>query len=191
MLKRSLPSALALGLSLGTIGVFPVVGAETSQKPVSVSATTKELTGTVASVNAETRLMTIKTPEGTFEVLKIPPQVTRVDAIEIGDKVSIMETNFAQVEIEKGRDAGAMGSYEESTGEVEPGDKPAGILTTRRKVFGKVEAIDRAASLVTIRGGKETITLPVKDASILDALKPGDGVTATYIRNITGTVSFE
>jgi Cu/Ag efflux protein CusF len=181
--------ALAACLSLGAVEFAALVGAETIE-PVGSRAMTTELTGTVAAINTETRLMTVKTPDGTFEVLEIPPEVTRIDGIKIGDKVSIAQTHFMMVDIEKGRDAGAIGSFEKTTTEPEPGEKPAGTLVTRRKVLGKVEAVDRAASLVTIRGPKESVTLAVKDASILDDLKPGDGVIATYIKTISGKVSF-
>lgn len=187
-LSRSM--VLAAGIALGAVGSVPFAVAD-AITPVGSEAATTELNGTVAAVNVETRLMTVETPDGTFEVFEIPPEVTRIDAIKIGDKVSITETRFVMVDIEKGRDAGAMGSYEKTTGESEPGDKPAGTLTTKRRVWGKVESVDRAASLVTIRGAEETVTLPVKDAAILDDLKPGDGVVATYIRSISGKVSFD
>ena len=189
MQKTSLSLALTAALSLGALGVAPLVDADTTT-PVAGAITASELTGTVVVVDKETRQMTIRTPDGTFEVLDIPEQVKRIDAIKIGDKVAITETQTALVEIEKGRDAGSMGSYEKTTADPTPGAKPAGTITTKKKLFGKVESVDSAHSLVTIRGPEKSVTMVVNDKAILDDLKPGDGVIATYVRTITGQVSF-
>jgi Cu/Ag efflux protein CusF len=135
--------------------------------------------------------MTIKTPDGHFEVLKIPKQVKRINQIKIGNKVSITETQAVLVDIETGRDAGSMGAIGTTTVTPEPGTKPAGTITEKLKLYGKVEAVDRAASQVTIRGPEKLVTLVVKDKAILDKLKPGDGVIATYVRTISGKVTFQ
>jgi Cu/Ag efflux protein CusF len=83
-----------------------------------------------------------------------------------------------------------MGSVEKTTVKPDAGTKPAGTITTKLKLYGKVESVDRAASQVTIRGPEKLVTLSVKDKAILDQLKPGDGVIATYVRTITGKVTF-
>ncbi len=66
------------------------------------------------------------------------------------------------------------------------GSKPAGTITEKLKLYGKVESVDRTTSHVTLRGPDKTVTLTVKDKVLVDKLKPGDGVIATYIRVITG-----
>lgn len=188
MQKHSL--TLAVCLSLGVIGVAPFAVADT-MTPLAGAATVSQLSGTVVVVNKETRQMTIKTPEGHFEVLDIPEQVKRIDNIEVGNKVEITETQAVLVDVEKGRDAGSMGSVEKTTVKPDGGAKPSGSITTKLKLFGKVESVDRANSTVTVRGPEKVVTLAVKDKAILDDLKPGDGVVATYVRNITGKVSFK
>jgi len=190
MQKQSLPLALSACLSLGAVGLMPLALADTVT-PVAGGATVTEITGEVVVVNKETRQMTIKQPDGTFEVLDIPEQVKRIDAIKIGNKVDITETEAVLVDIEKGRDAGSMGSIEKTTVAPEPGTKPSGTITTKLKLYGKVESVDRANSTVTVRGPNKVVTLAVKDKAILDDLKPGDGVIATYVRTITGKVSFQ
>jgi Cu/Ag efflux protein CusF len=189
MKKQSLILAMAACLSLGAVGLMPVASADTTT-PLAGAVTVSELTGEVVAINKETRQMTIRTPDGSFEVLDIPAEVKRNDHIEVGNKVAITETEAVLVDVEKGRDAGSMGSVEKTTVKPEAGTKPAGTITTKLKLYGKVESVDRAASQVTIRGPEKLVTLSVKDKAILDQLKPGDGVIATYVRTITGKVTF-
>jgi Cu/Ag efflux protein CusF len=190
MQKRPLSVALGCALSLGAAALAPHAFADTTT-PVAGAATVKEITGTVAVVDKATRKMTIKTPEGVFEVLSIPPEVKRIDQIKIGDKLTVTETEAVLVDIEKGRDAGSMGAIGQTTVDPEPGTKPAGSIVEKLKLYGKVESVDRAASKVTVRGPNQTVTLKVQDRAILDDLKPGDGVVATYVRAITGKVEVQ
>jgi len=189
MKKQSLMLALAACLSLGTAGLASLAGADTTT-PLAGAVTVSDLSGEVVAINKESRQMTIRTPDGSFEVLDIPAEVTRIDHIEVGNKVAITETEAVLVDVEKGRDAGSMGSIEKTTVAPDAGTKPAGTITTKLKLYGKVESVDRAASQVTIRGPEKLVTLSVKDKAILDQLKPGDGVIATYVRTITGKVTF-
>jgi Cu/Ag efflux protein CusF len=156
--------------------------------PVAGSATLSELSGEVVVINTETRLMTLKTENGTFEVLRIPPEVKRIKAIKVGDKVTISETEAVLVEIEKGRDAGAMGAVPEKTVEKDPGAKPAGTMVDKLTLYGKVLSVDKAKSQVTVQGPNQTVTLKVEDPALLKDLAPGDGVIARYVRVITGKV---
>lgn len=180
--------ALSCALSLGAAALAPQAVADTTT-PVAGSATVKEIAGTVVAIDVASRKMTIKNAEGVFEVLTIPPQVKRIAAIKVGDKVSITETEAVLVDVEKGRDAGSMGAIGKTTVEPEPGAKPAGTIVEKLKLYGKVVSVDRAGSKVTVRGPNQTVTLKVQDRAILDDLKPGDGVIATYVRAITGKVT--
>ncbi|HYN78244.1 MAG TPA: hypothetical protein VES73_10680 [Lamprocystis sp. (in: g-proteobacteria)] len=190
MQKKPLTLAFAACLSVSAAGFATLADADT-RTPLAGAATVSQLTGTVVTINKETRQMTIKTPEGHFEVLDIPKQIERIDNIKVGNKVDITETEAVLVDVEKGRDAGSMGAIEKTTVKPDAGRKPSGTITTRLKLFGKVEAVDRVNSTVTVRGPENVVTLSVKDKAILDDLKPGDGVIATYVRTITGKVSFQ
>jgi hypothetical protein len=186
---KSGPIALAAALALA-LTLPAAVQATDTVTPIAGSATISEIAGKVVAINPETRLMTVRTADGTFEVMHIPPEVTRVDHIKIGNTVRVTETEAVLVDIEKGTDAGAMGAISRTAGEAKPGDKPAGTLVDKLTLYGKVEAVDRAASTITVRGPKQTLTLKVEDRELLADLAPGDGVIATYVRTITGEVTF-
>jgi hypothetical protein len=191
LMNQTLNLALAGALTLSGVAWTSGAVAEDTITPVAGAATTMDLSGEVVAINRDTRLMTLKTADGTFEVIRIPEEVKRIDQIDIGNKVSITETEAVLVDIEKGRDAGAMGAIPETTVEREPGaSKPAGTIVDKLTLYGKVESVDKAASTVTVRGPDQTVTLNVEDKAILDDLAPGDGVIARYVRVISGKVEF-
>ena len=72
MKTKARPIHLACALTLSLIGLSTAVRAETL--PVAGGAISNTLTGTVTVVNVEKRLLTLKTPEGRFDVLRVPPR---------------------------------------------------------------------------------------------------------------------
>ena len=56
------------------------------------------------------------------------------------------------------------------------------------KVRGTVEAIDKDAGTVTLKGPKRSITIEVNDKSKLDQIKVGDPVVAAYIEAVAWRV---
>ena len=183
------PFSLLVAGALTLAGAVPMfASAADTMTPVAGSATLTELSGEVVVINTETRLMTLKTEDGTFEVLRIPPEVERIKAIKVGDKVTISETEAVLVEIEKGRDAGSMGAVPEQSVEREEGTKPAGTMVDKLTLNGKVLEVDKAKSEVTVQGPNRTVTLKVEDPALIKDLAPGDGVIARYVRVITGKV---
>lgn len=188
MQQQSLSLVLAVGLAVGAAGLAPFAVAETTLSPIAGEATVTELTGSIVAINVETRKLTLQTPDGRFELIDIPAQVTRINELKVGDKIIITETQAVLVDLEQGRDAGAMGAIGDTTVQRDPGVKPGGTITEKLKLYGKVEAVDRANARVTIRGPEKVVTLTVKDQAILERLKPGDGVIANYVRMVTGKV---
>ena len=188
MQNKPLTLALTACLSLGAAGLGPLAMAD-KITPLAGEALVADVTGTVVSFNPTTRLMAIKTPDGGFDTFHVPPEVKRIDQIKIGDKVAFTRTEAVLVDLETGPKAGSRGAVGETMVDQDPRNKPAGSLTRTLKIYGKIESVDRAKSLVTVRGAKEVVTLSVKDKQILNKLKPGDGVSATYVRNITGEIT--
>jgi Cu/Ag efflux protein CusF len=178
--------AVAVGL-LFAAPTFAQVDLET--QPVAAGAMETNLEGEVMVVNPETRLMTLKLADGSFEVLHVPPEVKRLDQIKIGDMVSLTETTTSVIELQSGRDAGAMGAMGDTEVEREPGRKPAGSITDSLTLYGKIVGIDKAAGTVTIKGAEATRTFPVQDRALLDEAKVGDGVVARFRNVISGEVT--
>jgi hypothetical protein len=182
------PIHLACALTLSLIGLSAAVQAETL--PVAGGAVSTSLTGKVTVVNVDKRLLTIKTPEGRFEVLHVPAEVKRLDEIKIGNTLTITETELLLVDLQKGADVGEPGASTESTIVRDAGEKPSGMMVDSLTVTGIVTALDKKNASVTIQGPDEHITLKVEDPSVLDSVAVGDGVSASYMRAISGEVTF-
>ncbi|NEV62189.1 copper-binding protein [Thiorhodococcus minor] len=181
------PTTLACAATLGLLTLLPIAQAETT--PVAGAAVSSELSGKVAVVNQEKRMLTIETAEGRFEVVHVPDEVQRLDEIKIGDQLTITETTLILVELRKGADAGTMGVQQDSSITREPGDKPAGMMVDSVTVTGVVQAIDRDAGRVTIMAPEETMTFEVQDPAVLADVETDDSVSASYIRAISGKVT--
>jgi len=187
MPMRSVVSAAALGALLAGPAVAQV---DLTTEPVVAEAMETTVSGEVMVVNTDTRMMTLKTGDGSYEVLHVPPEVKRLDEIKIGDMVTVTETTTALIELQRGRDAGAMGAEGSTRVESVPGSKkPAGSITDTLTLYGKIVGIDKANSTVTVKGAETTRTFPVQDKDLLDQLKVGDGVVATFRNEIKGEVT--
>ncbi|MTW21727.1 hypothetical protein [Allochromatium palmeri] len=179
---------LACVMTLSLMGLASVAHSETM--PVAGGMISSSLTGTVTVVNVEKRMLTIETPDGHFEVLHVPKEVQRLDQIKIGNTLTITETELLLVDLQKGTDVTGLGVSTDSNIERDPGTKPSGMMTESLTIKGVITAMDKADSSVTIQGPQEQITLQVEDPSVLDSVAVGDGVSASYIRVISGEVTF-
>jgi len=133
--------------------------------------------------------MTLKDADGVFHVLHVPPAVSRIDQIKIGDKVTITEISSALIGLTPA-DAGTPTAMDMTTDvERDSGRKPSGTITETLSVSGKIVGVDQAAGTVTIKGPNQTRTFDVDDPSLLDGVKVGDGVVAQFRNVIVGEVT--
>jgi hypothetical protein len=76
-------SGLVLALSL------PGWAQDVKQLPTQ----TVTLSGTVATIDHAKRVVNIKTADGKFESIDVPPSAKRFDEVKVGDKVSVTYNN--------------------------------------------------------------------------------------------------
>lgn len=189
-MSMSTQSGAALVLALALLATGLHAQPDLRSQPIKAVAVRSTLEGEVMVVNTDTRLMTIRLPDGSFEVLHIPPEVSRLDRVRIGNQVRLTETTTAVLELQRGRDAGAMGR--EAFGSVEraPGSsRPAGTMRNTIRLFGQITGIDPSAGTVQVRGADETRTFEIADKSLLRQLEVGDGVVVTIRDIITGEIT--
>ena len=179
---------LALGAALASGAGVTGVAFSQAVEPIVAAMSDSYLAGEVMVVNTETRLMTLKDADGVFHVLHVPPEVSRLDEIKIGDKVTITEISSALIGITPA-DAGTPIAMDATTDVArESGKKPGGTITETLTVSGKVVAVDQAAGTVTVEGPNQTQTFDVSDPSLLDGVKQGDTVVAQFRNVIVGEV---
>lgn len=179
---------LAFALASGITAVSSTAMADVTVIPVTGAEVTSEISGIVEIVNVERRMLTIKTPDGRFQVINVPEQVGRLDEIKIGNKLTITETEAVLVDLVKGPDKAAVGTTQETVVDRERGAKPAGTMTDTMTLYGRIAAVDKAKRQVSVQGAQETVDFTVNDPALLDELAVGDGVVATFIRSVKGKV---
>lgn len=184
MQSRIITTTLAAALFISA----PGLAFAQAELPAAGGVVSTELSGEVMIVNTETRLMTLKDAEGKFHVLHVPPEVTRLDKIKIGDKVTITEYTSMLIELVPSKDAGPIAATMTTDIDRTAGKKPGGSMTETLTLFGKIVGLDKAAGKVTIEGPNQTKTFDVQDRAMLDGVKVGDGVVARFQNEIVGEV---
>ena len=117
---------LALGALLTAGAALSGVAFSQAVEPVVAEISGSQLAGEVMVVNTETRLMTLKDADGVFHVLHVPPEVSRIDEIKIGDTVTITEISSALIGLTPA-DAGTPPTMDMTTDvDRDSGRKPSG-----------------------------------------------------------------
>lgn len=179
--------ALGAGLCIGSAAIAPTLYAQVDT-PVAGAIASSELTGEVTVVNPKTRLMTIKTPAGVYEVLNVPESIEGIDEIDIGDEVTITATEAVLVGVEKGPLGGTPAAVATRTVQPVAGEDRAASVVDDITAYGTVEEVNKAASTVTVRGTEGPLLLKVRDPMLLTDLSAGDVITAHYRRVVTGEI---
>lgn len=104
-MKRIALMTLAGTLILGS--VLLSAQARAADVPIASGAMTKEVTGTVVVVNPQTRMLTIRQPDGVFQVINVPSEVQRLDEIRIEDTLTIAYVEAVAIDLQKGNAAAA------------------------------------------------------------------------------------
>lgn len=186
-MKQSALMTLAGALILGP--VMLAAQAQTAGVPVAAGAMTKEVTGTVVVVNPQTRMLTIRQPDGVFQVIHVPSEVQRLDEVRIDDMLTIDYLEAVAIDLQKGGAAAAApGAVVTREVDREGGRLPAGAIEETITLVGIVEAINKAESKVTVRGPENTVTVNVRDPALLAEVSVGDSVTVTYISAVAASI---
>ena len=178
--------AFAGALVLGTSFTATLAFAESV--PVAAGKAAGEITGTVTIVNVEKRMLTIQKPDGHFQVIHIPEEVRRIDEIKINDKLTISYLEAVAVDLKKRAGDAAPSAVATKKIDREASRKPAGSMVETLTISGTVEAVNRSASTVTVRGPENRVTLTVQDPSLLEGVAAGDGVEVTYMKAVAAKV---
>lgn len=183
-------SALTLTLSAALFSAAAIPSAVMSQEaePVIAEMAGTFLQGEVMVVNTETRLMTLKDADGVYHVLHVPPEVSRIDQIKIGDKVTITEISSALIGLTPADAGTPIGMDTAVEVDRDAGTKPSGTMTETLTITGEVVGVDQAGGTVTVKGPNATRTFDVDDPALLEGVKVGDGVVAKFQNVIIGEV---
>ena len=170
-------SGLVLALSL------PGWAQDVKQLPTQ----TVTVSGTVATIDHAKRVVNIKTADGKFELIDVPPSAKRFDEVKVGDKVSVTYNNNVSARLKPpGEAAVDTGSMTTTAGQQ---TRPGGTTAVQRTMTATVDAIDKSASSITFVGPNGwKYSRHVVDPALFDKVKVGDKVDITWNTDVTVAV---
>jgi hypothetical protein len=177
-------AALALPANAQTTGVV------TSRAPGSVGvAQTIDIEATITHVDAKTREVTLKGPEGNEVTVVAGPEVKNFAQLKAGQTVALQYVESLVLELKKGGGAPVARTERAGVASAKPGETPAGIGGREITVVGDVVGLDPATQKVTVRGPHRTVDLDVRDPEQFKLIALGDQIEATYTEAVAISVS--
>jgi hypothetical protein len=141
-----------------------------------VTGETKTITATVESIESATREVSVKKPDGTYDVWYIPPNVQKFDTLKIGDKVTARYYENLVLTLKKPGEP----AKDEGNAAVTRAGRGA-TLGKQRTITATIAAIDMNAPSVTFTGPNNwKYSTRVEDKAALSKVKVGDKVDITW-----------
>lgn len=136
---------------------------------------------TVVALDAATRTVTLKGAKGRVVDVVVPPEAKNFDQIRVGDLVTVDYMRALTLELRPPGSGIRSGSTETATAPAPAGAVAGGAAGRQVVIMANVTAIDKKASVVTLRGPKgNSVDLHVPDPAQLKRVKVGDQVEAVY-----------
>jgi len=179
-MKKSLCCLTAVVLLL-----FSVSFGLAEEKPAIGSSSMVTLEATVEAIDYDTRMVTLKGPQGKTVTFKADDRVKRLADIEPGDTVVANYYESVAIQVMNPDEATVGGEATEKTARVKEGMKPAGVDMTQITVTTVIEAIDQENQTVTLKGPQgNSKTVKVREPENLKKVAVGDKVVITYTEAI-------
>ena len=169
-----------LGAAISTHAMAQSATANVSRAPGKVTATkTVDITADITAIDAATRGVTLKGPEGNTVELTAGPEVQNFDQLKVGDKVQMQYVEQLELELIKGGGRPVVRSEASGGARAAQGAAPAGMVAAQLTTIGDVIALDPATQTVTLKGPEQTVDLAVKDPEQFKLIAIGDQIQAT------------
>jgi hypothetical protein len=160
------------------------------KKPAIESLSLNTLSATVTGIDQQAREVTLRDAEGNETTLSVGQEVKNLPRVEVGDQVDIAYYESVDVKVLAPDEAEPRTAAISTLETAEPGEKPAGQLTTAVSVVATIEAIDRTAETVTLKGlDGSTKTVRVRDPANLENVAVGDRVLISLTQAIAVEVT--
>jgi hypothetical protein len=179
-MKSTLLSALAAAVVVAS-------GATMNAQTKTLTGEAKTITATVEAIEASTRTLTVKGPEGNYVPITVPASVERFSDIKVGDTISARYYDNIVLRLkpagEPAVDSAAQAVTKGTAG-------PAGTAAKQRTITATIVAIDNNVPSITFKGEKVNwnYSSRVEDKAALAKVKVGDRVDITWTEAVTVSV---
>jgi Cu/Ag efflux protein CusF len=162
---------------LAALILTPPVLANAQSK--TVTGETRMVTAVVEAIEASTRTVTFKLPDGTYTVKVAPPEMARFSELKVGDTVSARYYENVVLRLKKPGEPDVDTSARSTTpaGQASPG----GTKASQRTITATITVIDPNVPSITFTGPKGyQYTSRVQEPSLLSSVKVGDKVDLVW-----------
>jgi len=149
-----------------------------SAQTKTLTGETKTVTASVEAIEKATREVTVKKPDGTYDVFYFPESIRRFDTLKVGDKITAKyyENLVLRVKAPGEKDVNSA-----SGGTVRSESKVAGTTSRQRTITATIAAIDPAIPSITFTGPNGwKYSSRVEDKKALAKVKVGDRLDITW-----------
>ena len=144
----------------------------------------------VQAIDLDKRIVTLKGADGKIQDLKVGPEARNLPQVKVGDEVTVKYYESIAYRLLKPGEATAPTQGAAVVEWAKPGEKPGGMVAGEVTVTATIEAIDKKAQKVTLKGPNgRSITVKAQDPKNLERVKVGDEVVITYTEAIAISVT--
>jgi hypothetical protein len=139
----------------------------------------KTVTATVEAIEASTRTVTLKGPEGNYVDVVAPDTVTRFSAIKVGDRITARYYENIVLQVQR---PGEKPVDRDTTAVTRAGgQKPGATASMQRTITATITEIDTKVPSITFTGPNNwKYSSKVEDRKALATVKVGDKVDITW-----------
>lgn len=148
---------LSLTLATAWAGEDQSRGQASQEKPYIFASQSMQITAVVEAINHETRVVTLRGPQGNTVTFTVDEKARNLDQVDVGDIVNTKYVQSISIEVmaNTGVEAGE-GAFTVVERAAE-GDTPGVIATDTRIVTATVEAIDLESHTFKLKGPDGTV----------------------------------
>jgi hypothetical protein len=158
--------------------VVSMVGTAMAQSKT-VRSEMRTETGTVESIDAATRTITLKKPDGTFVTTVAGPDIKRFEEVKPGDTVNVRYYENVIVRVKQPGESEVVSSAKGTTGSEQV--LPGGTRAKQATITATITAIDPNTPSITFTGPQGwKYTSKVQDTEALAKVKVGDKVDIVW-----------
>jgi hypothetical protein len=136
-------------------------------------------TGIIEAIEASTRTLTLKKPDGTFVTTVAGPDITRFAELKLGDTVNVRYYENVVVRVKRPGESDVVSSAKGTTGSEQV--LPGGTRAKQVTVTATITAIDSTTPSITFTGPHGwKYSSKVQDTEALAKVKVGDKVDIVW-----------
>jgi hypothetical protein len=180
----SLAVAVSLALPLAAIAEDAVKNmtksaAAAQTMPTDVVVTEIRTQAKIVELNQKNRTVVLRTEGGKLINANVSDQVRNFDKVKVGDELVVRYQIATAIQIEPAS-KNAIRERVESTNvqTAQPNSLPGAEMGRRVEILANIQAINRKAKTMTLRGATRSVTVAIPDNINVNKLKVGDQVHA-------------